>query len=1272
MSKSTYRDQDHAFGQKILTLRTATGLTQTGLGEYLGVSRHAVGEWEAGNTYPKAEHLRKFISLATEQHAFQRGQEEFEIRALWHASRQKVLLDEAWLSLLLKDKRQTNGVVASASTSKPQHTATHSPDPTATRSTDHSGNTLVDWGDVLSVSTFYGREDELGLLTEWVVEERCRLIGVLGLGGIGKTSIGVRLIHRLAERFDLVIWRSVRNSPNCRVLLDDIMQVLALHDPDHATPLQNPPASTEEQLNLLLSYLQNKRILLLLDNLETLLEEGDNSGRMRAGYEDYGRLIQLAAETRHRSCLVFTSREKPLELVHLEGRRSPVRVLRLAPLDAEACQLLLGESKVGGTPAERVQIIDAYAGNPLALKIVAQSIADLFDGELALFLEQDALIFGGVRDLVEEQFKRLSRLEQSIMFWLAIMREPLAFNRLRELLVAPPPRVQLLEAMDALRRRSLVERGQQPGSFTLQSVVLEFVTARLVAEAREELASGNLHRLIEHGLTTALAPEYIRQTQAHLLLGPVLEQLYGASNLPQSRQASFEQQIEALLNKLRDLPEEAQGYGPANLANLLAQKQGHLRGVNLSYLSLRGAYLQGVDLKDADMSGAAIRDSVFTETFDAILSVAVNSGGNGTYLAACSMRGDIRLWSAGDYRLQRSWRDPLEHADAFALSPDGSAMVAANYKHVLKLWDVKRDTLIWTSVSQGSTTTAISFSPDGRSIATTCMDRIVRLWDAGTGTLLKQLQLAEKERRVELRAVSYSPDNRWLAVGDAEGSIYIWAMGNSDESADPMLVSSIAGHTQIVTELAFAPDGNTLASVSRDGHARLWDVPSGHLRLTLPGEHGPLRRLAWSADGKYFAFGGQDRLIWLWDTESARYSAALHGHASTIKGLAFTPDSRQLFSGSDDGTLRVWDTVLGRCVRVIQGYTLLVQSARWSPDSTKLASASSDNSVTIQSVGNTISNTGAQIAQQPLLIAGHRRWISGLAWNPDGSRLASSDIYNVIRIWDTTSGECLETFGYSDDPNNIFWGLDWSPDGRWLAAGSPQHGALLWDMRHPGNESSTGKVATSGKPAHQWGDGAEGVLWSPDGSRLGVWTSASTLCVWDVESGSQVRCLVPEFRHITGFAWSPDGSMLAALSIQGGEGGVFVWNVRTGELVRTITGSTDVFYVALAWGDNDTIVVGSIDGRVRWWNIATGGCVTTNNAHLGAAVADLQVSPDGTRLASCGYDGAIMLWSSPVAEHIQTLRRDRPYERLNITGIRGLTEAQKATLVSLGAVEDKR
>src|SRR5437899_5728707 len=143
-----------------------------------------------------------------------------------------------------------------------------------------------------------------------------------------------------------------------------------------------------------------------------------------------------------------------------------------------------------------------------------------------------------------------------VLAWLASMREPVTLEELLAVLVMPLPRVQVLEAVDGLRRRSLIERGQRVGSFTLQSVVLEYVTAWLVTTASDEIQQGKLLRLLEHGLERAQAKEYVRQTQERLLLAPLLASL---QRVYQGR-AEVEGQLGSLLEQVRERAQEAQGY----------------------------------------------------------------------------------------------------------------------------------------------------------------------------------------------------------------------------------------------------------------------------------------------------------------------------------------------------------------------------------------------------------------------------------------------------------------------------------------------------------------------------------------------------------------------------------------------------------------------------------------------------------------------------------------------------------------------------------------
>jgi hypothetical protein len=220
----------------------------------------------------------------------------------------------------------------------------------------------IDWGEAMDVSAFYGRELERRQLQQWILTERCRLVAILGMGGMGKTTISIELLRQFQAEansqdstnpagFDRIIWRSLLNAPPLKELLPELIRMLVIA-PVGRSVAKSPTSRIEAnrvdfkpipktvigQIELLLEICQKYRCLIVLDNGESIFQSGAHVGQYRTGYADYGNLFSTLGRMNHQSCLLLTSREKPTEISQLEGVNTKVRTLVLPGLDPSAGQ----------------------------------------------------------------------------------------------------------------------------------------------------------------------------------------------------------------------------------------------------------------------------------------------------------------------------------------------------------------------------------------------------------------------------------------------------------------------------------------------------------------------------------------------------------------------------------------------------------------------------------------------------------------------------------------------------------------------------------------------------------------------------------------------------------------------------------------------------------------------------------------------------------------------------------------------------------------------
>jgi transcriptional regulator with XRE-family HTH domain len=462
-------------------------------------------------------------------------------------------------------------------------------------------NQHEDWGEAPCVSVFYGRTEELTLLKQWILKDHCQLVTLLGIGGIGKTSLSIKLTEQIQDSFEYVIWRSLRDIPPVKSILANIIQFLS-NGRELETDL---PDNVGGRVSRLIDYLRSSRCLLILDNVESILCSGTRAGLYREGYKGYYELFKRVGEATHQSCLLLTTREKPKDLALLEGEVFPVRSIQLNGLKKDEGQKIF--EGLSGSETELLSLVKRYTGNPLALKVVARTILNVFDSCVTEFLNQNIVVVEDIRELLEQQFERLSEKEKEIMYWLAINREPISFAELCSDIISPLSPEQLIEFVDSLIRRSLIEKNAT--FFTLNPLIMEYVTLRLIEQICEEIFAENFVILRYHGLLKNQENDYIKDIQIRKILKPVIDRLL----ILFRSKINLEKRLDQILTSQQETFELEQSYICGNILNLLCQLQSDLSGRNFSYLTIWQADLRGVNLHNTNFAHANLAKSVFVD-----------------------------------------------------------------------------------------------------------------------------------------------------------------------------------------------------------------------------------------------------------------------------------------------------------------------------------------------------------------------------------------------------------------------------------------------------------------------------------------------------------------------------------------------------------------------------------------------------------------------------------------------------------------------------------
>lgn len=1216
-----YKLLDYEFGILIQALRKKAGLTQTELAKLVGVSKRAVLNWEAGDSYPQTNRVRRLVEIFLDKGCFTSQEEHTEAEFFWgKATGAKTDVKDAfnvdWFNTLLQERTGSARPLSLYPNLQRQ-----------------------DWSEAVDNRALYGRERELRDLENWIIKDKQRVISLFGMGGIGKTGLAVSLAHQIASHFDYVIFRTLRNAPPLDELLDSILRFLLNGQ------LTDLPSLQSEKLALIMHYFRQYRCLLILDNLETIMQNGLAAGEYREGYTDYDALIRRLSEFTHKSCLLITSREKPQQLGSREEKNGTVRSLALKGLDKKACLAILNSMNINSSEEHEAILVERYGGNPLALKLIAEPIREIFGGDTGAFLASQGFRYGEIRYILDQHFDRLSKVEQDILYWLTISREPLDVETLQKQSLLQAGIQTISDGLRALFKRFLIEQNEDkdnPG-FTLQGVVIDYVTERLITRLHTEIISRTPDMLHFYPVLQTQSREYIRQTQLRVITDPLLAQLQTTLKRPET----VTRYLKQLLDSLRNLPQSTQSYAGGNLLNLLIRSGSDLGGWNFENLALWQAHLAGVELHDVNLAGADLTGATFTEAYISAYSLAYSPDGK-TLAIGCA-NGSVKVWQVGEIfgsqLLECQGHTNLVGTVAF--SPDGTILASGSMDGTVRLWEPQSGLCLAVLEGPTATVRSVAFSPDGKWLASGGDDHNIYLWQVSNVHLITTI--AGDQGWV--MSVAFSPDGKLFASGGFDSTIKLWDVSSPQTEVTPVAV--LKGHDQWVMTVVFSPDGKLLASGSADQTIRLWSVARQKCEDTLRGHTGIVTAVAFSSDSRLLASGGVEGTISLWNMNNpSAIQKNLPAGSAAITALVFNPDGEIFVSSSAEiSNLKLWSVKNLEVLDVLRGYINLIYSIAVSPDGKWLGVGGIDHRLLLW-------NLTKPLQTAPVVLKGHTGFIVAIAFSPDGKTVASGSSDTTIKLWDLASRKCWRTL---NGHKRMVTAAVFSSDNRLLISGDEEGNLKLWSL-------VTGENLHS-QSAHQ--GRIRKLIFSPDGQTLASGADDGFIRLWKVDAETatirQIAGWYNQSELVMSLAFNHNGSQL----FSGGSDGVIrCWDVVTGECIASINSNNGLLWSIVYNPGGQKLATAGENGFVQLWNVEQPERPELlGSFEQGGKVMAVAFNPAGNILYSGGEGGKIKLWNLENNALVTTLNARSPYEGLNITGVSGLTEAQQFNLLSLGAIE---
>ncbi|MGF1583340.1 MAG: protein kinase [Gemmataceae bacterium] len=555
---------------------------------------------------------------------------------------------------------------------------------------------------------------------------------------------------------------------------------------------------------------------------------------------------------------------------------------------------------------------------------------------------------------------------------------------------------------------------------------------------------------------------------------------------------------------------------------------------------------------------------------------------DGTILATGGEDSTVRLWEVRSGSEVTIFRSHPGSVTGLAFSPNGDRLFTSGGDFLIRVWPVPNGSAPFatgrkllfegkpvqvfgaesgapTALSNGGQVTSMCVSPDGQLLASGNLDGTIHLWDTRTGNVLRTLRghidkvaaltfnslgtmlvsgggvnmlgqvkawnvatgevLFSQDRLSDMVLTVDMSEQNQIAAGSSDGMIHVWDLSHSPDLKEPSVPVRFRADTQSVYKVAFAPGGDHLATVGKDGSVRIWnssggqeslhlssetriravafdqnsrwlavaqrpreadsqvslyDLVTGELVRTYSNPKGNVHTVAFSPKNDLFGCAGEDQVVRIYDPKRPRPILELKGHRGTIFALAFSPDGEFVAAGDAANEIIVWKIATGRQVQVLTGHRGAIRSLAFDSTGTRLVSGSDDKSVALWNLKG----------KKVVVLRGHKAPVRSVAFSPDGLQVASGSDDRTIRIWDVDTSSLFLTL---EGTSRAVTSIAYHPRGRRLVSVGEDRAVRLWDL------ATKREIMLLRGPTGS----LRSVAFSPDGRYIATGGYYTSIHVWD-------------------------------------------------------------------------------------------------------------------------------------------------------------------------------